>query len=116
MAIQDCFIFGHKFGTVYHDEEKQEAFYKRGDEIREQHRKSHTCAKTSFNLSEYEDNIQKAFKDYDKFNINKDLPVFGEITYTCTWLLTLAACRKCIDVYGHLCEFLKDKQREVVAP
>ncbi|KII68840.1 hypothetical protein RF11_03045 [Thelohanellus kitauei] len=66
LALQDCFVFGYKFGTVYRDEEKREAFYKRGDQIREQHGKSHRCPKTSFKLSEYEDDVQKAFKDYDK--------------------------------------------------
>ncbi|KII68838.1 hypothetical protein RF11_03043 [Thelohanellus kitauei] len=107
LAIQDCFIFGHKFGTLYRDEEKRESFFKRGDQIRVEHGKSHRCPKTSFDLSDYEDDVQKAFKDYDMFNIKKDLPVFGHITYT-------SACRNCIDVYGHLCDFIKEKQREEV--
>ncbi|KII68842.1 hypothetical protein RF11_03047 [Thelohanellus kitauei] len=105
IAIQDCFIFGHKFGTVYRDEEKREAFYKRGDEIRVVHGKSHECAQKTFNLSEYEQNVPKAFLDYDKFNTKIDLPVFGIITFT-------SVCRNCIDIYAQLCDFIKDKHRE----
>ncbi|KII73613.1 hypothetical protein RF11_13724 [Thelohanellus kitauei] len=65
LGIQRCFEFGYRCGNKFGDIQKMEELYKRGEDLRSEHEKLHTCVRTNFDLTEYENDPHKALADYE---------------------------------------------------
>ncbi|KII74690.1 hypothetical protein RF11_11388 [Thelohanellus kitauei] len=79
-AIEYCFVYGYKCLTEFYDIDKRDEFYNRGDELRVKHKISHVCVMTIFDPIEYENNIDQALVDYEKFKFKQQ--GIGGLRYT----------------------------------
>ncbi|KII72676.1 hypothetical protein RF11_15185 [Thelohanellus kitauei] len=98
-AIEYCVKFGYSCAHELDDTEKGDQFYSRAEEIRRLHNKSHTCSKTKFDPSEYDNDQAKALKDLKDFDVVKPGIFTSQIT-------GVGLCRNCIEAYEQLRQFV----------
>ncbi|KII66366.1 hypothetical protein RF11_13600 [Thelohanellus kitauei] len=78
-AIENCFISGYKCDLELGDKYKAEELYKKGEELRHEHKLSHSCVITRFDKSKHGKDLNKALDIYEKVNVNS-IQVRGENT------------------------------------
>ncbi|KII65788.1 hypothetical protein RF11_10307 [Thelohanellus kitauei] len=96
-AVKRCFRFGYKCRSLFHDFEKMQEFYQRGQTLRYEHDRRHFCCIVNAEFRQYKYNMKKALNDYHQFIHNVDLPISYLDPVT-------GLCSICIEEYEKLKE------------
>ncbi|KII71481.1 hypothetical protein RF11_11450 [Thelohanellus kitauei] len=62
-AIQRCAEYGHHCRKDLSDAQKGEEFFNEADELRHKYILSHTCVRTLFDPSEFDEDLNKAYAE-----------------------------------------------------
>ncbi|KII67042.1 hypothetical protein RF11_10075 [Thelohanellus kitauei] len=112
-AIEICFDIGHKLLVEFEDQVRAEKLFIKGDELRLQRERPHSCVLTEFEEKDFYGDLKKAFEFRQKFQVTETLSDGTTTTHECNSSDNcLALCRICVSARTGLDKFLKDGTEE----